>query len=241
MRFIDCKMNFINLLFVLMVASFGAANAQSVEDVFYKKEMTWYGLDFTRAKFVGSFNEVGPIPAMGGVVKVQTGDSTRVTITGNSEPEVIRDNYFRLWNNVILNEKEKYNLPVYYKKQAVRSDLSIVDKLNAETNPDSMMLPWGTLELTKEQIQAEVNRYDNKGKSGLGLVYIVESFNKSMELATVYVTFFDMATNKVLIANRLQTKPRGMGLRNYWATAIHRVMVESHEHWKQWKKEARVK
>jgi hypothetical protein len=234
-------MNFVKLFFVMMFACLGTANAQNVGDVFIKTEMTWYGLDFTQAKFIGDFNEIGPIPAMGGVVKVQSGDSTKITISGNSEPQIIRDNYFRLWNNVILNEKEKYNLPIYYSKQAVKADLSIVDNLNAKTNPDSMMLPWGTIELTKEKIQEEINRYNNNGKSGLGLVFMIESFNKSMEVATIHVTFFDMASNKVLLTKRLQTKPRGMGLRNYWAASIQRAMAESKENWKKWKKEARVK
>jgi hypothetical protein len=233
-------MKFLKLFIVFVFTLHISLNAQSVESVFNNKEMTWYGLDFSKAKFVGEFNEFGHITARGGIVKVVSGDSTQITFVGNSEGRSVKDNYFRLWNNVIMNEKEKYNLPLYYNKQAVHADISIIENLNSKTNPDSMMLPWGTLELSKEQIQEEVNRYNNNGKSGLGLVYIVESFNKTMEVATIHVTFFDMASNKVLLSRRLQTKPRGIGLRNYWATSIHRAMVTSKENWNKWKKEARV-
>jgi hypothetical protein len=234
-------MKSILLFLITIVSQLISVNAQSVESVFKDKEMTWYGLDFSQAKFSGNFNEFGPIPAMGGVVTVKSGDTTIVSFGGQSEGRIIRDNYFKPWNYVILNEKEKYYLPEYYNKQAVKTDLSIVEPINAKVNPDSMMLPWGTVELTKEKIQEEVNRYDNKGKNGLGLVFIIESFNKTLDLATIHVTFFDMATNKVLLSKRLQTKPRGMGLRNYWATSIRGAMVESKEHWHKWKKEAGVK
>jgi hypothetical protein len=234
-------MNFVKLLVVLIVASFRASSAQTLQDVFTKTEMVWYGLDFSQAKFVGEFNEFGPVPAMGGVVKVQTGDTTKVIIGGQNGAQVLRDNYFKPWNYVILKEKEKYNLPVYYRKKAVKADISAVENINSKVNPDSMLLSWGTIELTGERLEGAVNKYDNKGKSGLGLVYIVESFNKTLELAIIHVTFFDIATNKVLMSKRLQTKPGGIGLRNYWATSIYRAMQESKEQWKKWKKEAGVK
>jgi hypothetical protein len=234
-------MNFIKLLFVISVINFSAVNAQNVQDVFLKKEMTWFGLDFSKAKFVGDFNEFGPISAGGGVIKVQTGDTTKVLIGRESQAKVIRDTYFRSWNNVVLNEKEKYNLPVFYNKQAVMVDVANIEKVNSNANLDSMMLPWGTLELSKEMINEAVNKYDNKGKSGLGLVFIVESFNKTIDLATIHVTFFDMSSNKVLLSKRIQTKPSGIGLRNYWVSSVHRAMEESKENWKKWKKEAGVK
>jgi hypothetical protein len=235
-------MNFIRPLFVLIVINFGHAIAQTKQDVFTKTEMVWYGLDFSQAKFVGEFNEIGPIQAMGGVVKVKTGDTTIVTIGGGgSNAQVIRDNYFKAWNNVIINERDKYYLPEYYSKQAVKADLSAVEVLNAKVNPDSMMMTWGAVALTMEKIQEEVNKYDNKGKSGLGLVYIIESFDKILNLATIHVTFFDMATNKVLLVKRLKTQPHGAGLRNYWAASIREAMVESKKHWHKWKKEAGVK
>jgi hypothetical protein len=234
-------MKSIPLFFVIIVSQLISANAQSVESVFKNKEMIWYGLDFSQAKFVGEFNEFGPIQAMGGVVKVKTGDTTIVTIGGGSTAQVIRDNYFKAWNSVIINERDKYYLPDYYSKQAVKADLSVVEVLNAKVNPDSMMMTWGAVELSKEKIQEEVDRFDNKGKTGLGLVYIIESFNKTMNLATIHVTFFDMATNRVLLTKRLQTQPHGAGLRNYWAASIRGAMVESKDRWHKWKKEAGVK
>jgi len=35
-----------------------------------------------------------------------------------------------------------------------------------------------------------------------------------------------MKTKEVLIAERLMSKPAGVGLRNFWAGAIHRTMKE---------------
>ncbi|MES2396252.1 MAG: hypothetical protein V4549_09630 [Bacteroidota bacterium] len=41
-------------------------NAQSSKEIFNAKEIVWYGLDFTKAKFVGQFNQgFDAMPATG--------------------------------------------------------------------------------------------------------------------------------------------------------------------------------
>jgi hypothetical protein len=49
----------------------------------------------------------------------------------------------------------------------------------------------------------------------------VESFDKTGEQASMYVTFINLSSKKVLMTERLTAEPTGFGLRNYWAGAVY--------------------
>jgi len=209
------------LLFFMFLLANLSLKAQSVEDVFKQKQMTWYGLDFSMAKFVGSFSNISYASNKGGWE--------------------IKGRYFNEWNSVVLNEREKYDLRRFYKKENVKYDLTDVNAVNAMVNPDSIM-PWNPPSpLTDAQLQSAVSRYDTKSKQGLGLVYIVELFDKSLNKGIIHVTFFDMASGKVLLTKRIETEPGGFGLRNYWARTAYETMEECADEWKKWAKAAGVK
>lgn len=214
-------MRLIKLFLVIFVISVKSVSAQSVQDVFNQKEMTWYGLDFSMAKFVGDFSHFNS--------------------AGTKAGSQIRDTYFKSWNHIIVGERDKYDFLKFYKKEALMVDLESVEKINAKVDADKMMV-WNTPEpLNEEKIQEAVHKYTKNEKSGLGLVFVVESFDKLAELASIHVTFFDIATGKILLTKKLQTKPRGFGLRNYWVGTAYSAMEESKKNWKNWKKEAGIK
>jgi hypothetical protein len=215
-------MNYIKLLFVLMVMNFGTSYAQTIQDVFAKTEVTWYGLDFTKTKFVGDFSNFNSAGRKSGVQ--------------------IKEKYFREWNAVVDNETEKFDIPKFYDKTKVNYALTQVTEFNAAVNPDDIMVPHGDAKaLSREEVEQVVNKYKSNGKSGLGLIFVVESFDKSRELGTMHVTFFDIATNKILLSKRLQTASGGIGLCNYWIRTVIDAMDESKSNWKKWKKEAGLK
>jgi len=211
----------LKLLFFIFFLVTTNLSAQAVQDVFTTKQMTWYGLDFSLAKFVGAFSNI--------------------SYANNKGGWEIKDRYFNEWNSVVLNEREKYDLKRYYKKESVRYDLTDVNAVNGMVNADSIM-PWNPPNpLTEVQLQSAVSRYDTKSKQGLGLVYIVELFDKSLNKGIIHVTFFDMASGKILLTKRIETEPGGFGLRNYWVRTAYETMVECEDNWKKWAKEAGVK
>jgi hypothetical protein len=211
-------MNTIKFFLVIIAFGLKIANAQSLQDVFEQKTMTWYGLDFSQAKFIGSFDPV---------------------TTENAAQ--IRDDYFKSWNAVIINEKDKYDLSKFYDKSSVINDISEVQAINAQVQTDNIMQAAAPAALTKEKIEEVVKKYNPKNKSGLGLVFIVESFDKPEAQGTMDVVFFDIASSKVLMTKRLQGKAAGFGLRNYWARTAYEVMKQSNKDWGKWKKEAGLK
>jgi len=191
------------------------ANAQSEKDVISAREITWLGLDFSKALFVGSF--------------------TQFAEAGEQSGSEIKQKYVPGWNDLVANERQKFDLKKAYSKDNVIYDLDIVTKRNAAIDVGKMTsMNAQDDRLKKDDIVKVVSQYKT-GKKGIGLVYIVDTFDKPDEKGVIWVTFFDMATHKVLIAEKFTAKPGGFGLRNYWAKTIFEVMTKSsadaYENW----------
>ena len=73
-------------------------------------------------------------------------------------------------------------------------------------------------------------------KQGIGVSFIIENFNKGTQEATLFVVFFDIATKKVLVCEKMSGKAMGVGMRNYWAGAIKAILrqIDATEY-KNWK------
>ncbi len=192
-------------LLLLFSACVFLASAQSDPDpkIFTADEIVWAGIDFSEARLIGS--------------------------EGFSNPYDIKDRFFNAWNNLILAESDKYNVREFYQKNKVINDLSVVNKRNETPDPDDLVINE-SYSLDPQTIVSIVRDYDlEKKDDGVGLVYIVESFDKTGVMATVHVVFFDIETKQILWQEEYHEKPGGFGLRNYWAGAIMKVMKSSKE------------
>lgn len=184
-----------------------AVSAQSEKDVIAAKEITWLGLDFSRALFVGSF--------------------TQFAEAGEQSGSEIKQKYIPGWNDLVVNERSKFDLKKAYGKENVIYNLDVVTKRNAAIDASKMTaLNAQDDRIKKEDVAKIVSQYKT-GKKGIGLLYIVDTFDKPGEKGIIWVTFFDMATHKVLIAEKFIAKPGGFGLRNYWAKTVFEVMTKS--------------
>lgn len=207
-------MRIFKILFVIFLISSEVAFSQTSQDVFTSKTIVYYGLDFSKTKFIGEFSDITP-----------------------SNASELRDIYFVKWNNVIISESDKYNLKKFYKKDSVIVDLNPVAMINKEVDPDSLFVYEVPQKLKLAQIQNMVNRYQIKEQSGVGLVFIIESFDKTKETGRMCVTFFDIATRKILLSKRIEAMAQGFGLRNHWIKTVHTAMVDCSYNWKAWRKE----
>ncbi|MES2734294.1 MAG: hypothetical protein V4714_21280 [Bacteroidota bacterium] len=191
--------------------------AQSSKDPFSTSELTWFGLDFSQAKLVGSFSQYGEAGAKNG--------------------EQIKNQYFGAWNNLIINEPEKFNLKEAFNKSTLINDLSTVEKRNAAVNSDDLFTSNqpDPGRISPETIAKIVKDYKSD-KSGVGLLFIVDTFSKPAEEGVIHVTFFDIASRKVLLTQKMSGEPRGFGIRNYWAGAILKVIQKSKKEYKNWAK-----
>lgn len=205
---------------IIVAALFFGLSPQKQADsksIFTSDEVVFFGLDFTKAHCVGVFDQgFGVEPA----------NSTE-----------LRDVWIPAWNSLMAAEQSNFDLKRAFRKKYVYYDLASVNQLNSQLNP-AELLNFNETKITNETIQEMVKKYtSSEKKGGLGLSLVVENFNKNTQMASFYITFFDIETKKVLLAEYEVGHPVGFGLRNYWAGAIKEVLmkVELFEYQK-WKK-----
>ncbi len=195
------KMFLLSAIFCLSL-SFQINAQYSTSDIFEVNEITWFGLDFSNVKLIGSI--------------------------GFTNPESIRNHYFDTWNSLILSESKKYNLTKYFHKESVEPFLSIVTDRNTLPNPEELVIET-EYSFDIERVKQIIAEYDSGDKEGIGLVFIMESLNKYEKEANIWVTFFDIKTKKVLLTEYLNGKARGFGFRNYWARTYYSVMKSAYK------------
>jgi hypothetical protein len=205
-------------LFAFATAGLFAFAQNTAKDVFTKDQIVWFGLDFSKAKMIGAFDQgAGAAPATGSDIKTK---------------------YVPGWNRIILNEPDKYDLKKTFRKTEVFKDLSVVEASNSRIDPDNFLTYNDyKFDIPNAVIEGILNSYTKGEKTeGIGLVFIVEYFNKADEKASYYVTFFDIATKKILFTQHMTGKAGGIGLRNYWIKTVKDVLdqVDSGAY-KSWK------
>jgi hypothetical protein len=190
--------------FVLFYFGLFEEKRSDAKEIFTTDEIVWYGLDFTEAHFIGTFDQGAGLSLVSG--------------------EELRSTWIPAWNNLFVAEPYNFNLRRTFRKRKVYYDINSVNELNEKIKPDELM-SFNETKIEKETIQEMVKRYTGKEKKdGVGLVFIIENFNKNSKTAGMHVTFFDIATKKVLMTEFMSGNPVGFGLRNYWAGAIKEVL-----------------
>jgi hypothetical protein len=176
------------------------------KSIFTSYEIVWYGLDFTKAHCIGNFDE--------GFEK-----DTRNT-------DYLQKVWIPSLNNLIATEQNNFNLKKAFKKQFVYYDLTSINHLNEKLDTQEL-LNYNETRITQSILKEMIKKYEgSKYKEGIGLAFIVENFNKNSNTGSLYVTFFDIATKKVLMQEYMTGKPAGLGLRNYWAGAVKDILMQ---------------
>jgi hypothetical protein len=198
------------LLYTLLLALAGfPAIAQKSKDVIHSKDpITWLGLDFTLARFIGDAN--------------QWKDAGRITA------EDIREKYAPGWNNLFVNEQKKYDVAKYVNRESVSYALDITEKANGKIGDNFFSKNMSDLSRLKESdITSAVGKYNFMGKTGIGMLIFIEGMDKSAESASGWITFVDMGSRKVLQTRRVTGDSGGFGFRNYWAKAFLNILKQA--------------
>jgi hypothetical protein len=193
--------------------------SQTVSEIYNLKEITWFGLDFTKTKIVGEFG-----------APENTG-------------AVIKDAHFKAWNNLMINEAEKYNLKKPFHKEKIEYKFEKAFAYNNEVNPDSIRVNANVIvrPLSLSTIKNIAAKYAEPSSKGVGVVFIVESFNKIEDIGSIDVVFFDKSTGAVLLSQNMKNTPGGFGVRNYWARTILIAIENVGRSWKGWIKTSNKK
>lgn len=177
------------------------ATAQENEDIFNRQtRITWLGLDFTGARFIGDRERFG------------SKEDTRALLTA--------------WNELMQEEPGKFDLGRAIDKVSVRRALDITMENNASLDLADIFTENQAehFHFRPVDIAYIVSNYDFRGHEGIGVMVVVESFNKYRKEGAAWVTFINMKTREVMISERITGEPGGSGLRNYWANAVYDML-----------------
>jgi hypothetical protein len=200
------------LIFSLLMAfnSFG----QGKSDVFNSStEVTWLGLDFSGAKFIGDRERLG------------------------SESDI--RHLLDAINDLMVKEADKYNVAAAIQKKKVEYATDVVKDHNAELDVLSLISAEGKdhVHLSPSGVEEIIASYDFKGKTGIGMMFNVESFNKLIEEGSFWVTFVNMGNKEILFTERVTAPPSGFGMRNFWAGSVNGVLAKiKKKEFENWKK-----
>ncbi len=189
------KTSFLLSLLLFSISTYNLFGQSKPDPAIFPPEtFVWCGIDFSHARLIGS--------------------------QGFTNPEDIQARYFDQWNVLMLNEQDKYNFRTAYSKPNQISDFSVVNRRNQIPDASSLVInqDYAFEDVTVENAISDYDLADHK--EGLGLVYVIESFNKTTNMAHIHVVFFDIASKNILWNAKYTTSPGGFGLRNYWAHAI---------------------
>lgn len=182
---------------IVLIAFCYASPVQSQDKAKAKSEksITWYGIDFTLAKF------------------------TLVT----DDPAVIVGQYLGSINALIQMEPEKYDLKKWFNKTEASFELDQVNARNATIDPGTLVIS-DEHSIAPDDVKKVIAQYNTSGKTGLGLIFIAENLHKVKQTGSYYVCFFDQDTKDIIDAQRYEGKAAGFGFRNYWAGSIYNIM-----------------
>lgn len=200
---------------VTIISSFTMYGYTAADIFSYDIPITWLGLDFSHMQFIGQ--------------------ASQMQGTNQITSDVILNKYVPAWNDLFIHEKDKYHVAKSVHRREVEYAIEITGNVNKRITRSF----YTTSEpLTENTIAKLVSSYDFKNHDGIGLVFFIENFNKEKEEATMWVTFVDMGTHKLLLTKQLTVIAHGgIGFRNYWAWTFYRVLEDMNHYWRKWEHE----
>ncbi len=173
----------------------------------WNDSLVWFGLDFSEAKLIGDFARW---PA-----------------------EKLRDDFLPSINSILFYEYKKYSIRKTFFVKWVYYDILPTEHHNAEITPGHLRdcrsdYKFENPEKQLSDVIASLRTGD--AKSGIGLILIVESFNKYLEEGSIYVTFFNIATKKLIFSERLTGTAGGLGLPAHWARVVRHIFDLIYDH-----------
>lgn len=169
----------------------GVSFAQDKQGLKDSKTFTFYGVDFSKAKAYGA-----------------------------NESLLEFKSAFEGINNLFINEQKKYDVSKAFKKETTLSLNAAKDLIDQIKNSD-FQAENNSYSLSDDDAKALVKRLNTGSDKGYGVVLLAGLLNKGKPEATYDVVIFDISTKEILVKEKITSKARGFGLRNFWAASVH--------------------
>lgn len=158
--------------------------------------VTWIGIDYTQAKFVGAagFTDPGDLPR-----------------------------FLLAWNDFVITEPEKYDVKKALGISAVTIDLSYTYEKNEGLDTEAMVQEEDH-KISQEEAETVARSYDLSEIQGTAALLVAECYNKKTTKGSHWLILIDTQTSEIISAAHFVEKPGGFGLRNYWARTIYELL-----------------
>ncbi len=169
-------------------------------------------------------------------------DFSKTKLLDHGNPEAIRGGLYDGMNQVVVNEQSKYDVKSAFKRKDFDYDLGAVKKSNATANADDILSTNSSdfKRFKESDVTDIVKKLDISGKTGIGLVFVVEALRKVEKKgdAAIWVTLIDMKSKKILMTERVESKVKGgIGFKNFWVSGIRGLLDDiEDDKYEEWQK-----
>lgn len=153
-------------------------------------------------------------------------DFSLARVYGATETPLEFRNAFDGINTLFQTEAKKYDVSkTFGKNKDVTVSLSMMRERNDGINLSLLMIDQNKYDIPDNMIATQVSLYDTGNEPGYGAVLIAGLIDKSKKQATYHQVVFDNATKEIIFHRQVTTKAGGLGLRNYWASSVHKALA----------------
>ncbi|MBO6050722.1 MAG: hypothetical protein J6P65_01925 [Bacteroidales bacterium] len=176
-------------------------DAELFADFLTHREVTWLGVDFSKAKF---------------------------TRSGFQLPQEVLLRYLNDWNMLIISDQKKYDVRMSFRKPIMQYDLSWVTKRNKTLKINNMLSEFITIDAvySDEAVIDYIQKSNFPKTTPYALLFMVESFDEHTKLGTVWVVLIHAEDHKVVLCEKFMKSPSGFGLRNYWGRVFYNLFFD---------------
>ncbi len=150
-----------------------------VKSVIKAKEIVYYGWDFSNFRIT---------------------DASKINDT-----ELILKKHIPTWIGMLNARYPSAKVAEHFNKQVIENLVSVQNLIKNIKSDD--LVTFQTYELTIDSVKNIVKSYILPEKTGIGLVFIIESFNKPQRYVTGFTTFFNIQNKEVLWSTKIKGLP----------------------------------
>ena len=161
-------------------------------------EIIWFGIDYTYVKFIGNHGQFADL-------------------------DKIRELYFRSWNELVMLEREKYDLNKAFLVPKITYDMDATIHRSQQIDMDNIVQtgPWS---IGKVDVESVVRQTVDASSDKVGAMFVMETLNKMQEVSTMWLAVFKVNTGEILYMERYTGAVGGFGFRNYYARSYYNII-----------------
>lgn len=176
-------------------------NEDSFIDFLSAKEVTWAGIDFSKAKF---------------------------TRNGFDFPSEIIQYFFNEWNLLIISDQKKYDIRLAFRKPILHYDLSYITKRNKTVKSTSSLVEYIGVDnmFSEDDILQYFSKLNLPQQTRFAISVLVESFDKNSKTAALWIIISDTETKQVVLCEKFLKDPSGFNTKSYWARTFYNLFFD---------------